>query len=453
METIKKLADNCTEQMGTYPVMTGTDQIKRAIRKNLLGQKVAPADGFSWPNAMLGEALLAAFEATADRKYLNAVISYLEKWKKSGCKIYYVDNLMNGSLALWIESLIDDKAAVLYNESEKTHILDLCMEIAKSCADWAHRAKKTGEGILAYREHHASWVFADAVGMAAPFLCRYGVQKQDDELLQLGIQQIQAFLKKGMDRRTGLPYHGYDENSGIKYGIIGWGRACGWLMKGIAESVRWIPSKMREKRQLKMAFWSLKDSVVKYQRKDGGFSWQLQAQEGPVDVSAGAMIGNAIWAISHKGEMKPDTLKVLQQLEDSFLISVTGGEVRNCSGECTGFSEYPQVYGVYPWGSGSVTRFLCMKLTVEYELKIPVTNIELSEKTEMKVEKINKKAAAREKNDKKPEKQKKAQKEESVAEENGNKAENEGSKKKKSRYRSGKAKKQTTDSSNVVNQE
>jgi len=381
MENIKKLVDSCTEQIMTYPVITGAEKIKQAVKKNLLGQKVAPADSFSWPNAMLGEGLLAAYEATADRKYLAAVIRYLEQWKKSGFKINYVDNLMNGSLALWTEELIQDKAAILYAEAEKEQILALCRDAAKACADWARSTKKTAEGILAYRAHHANWIFADAVGMASPFLCRYGVQKQDEELLNLGILQIQAFLKNGMDRRTGLPYHGYDESTKIKYGIIGWGRACGWLMKGIAESVRWIPSRMREKRQLKTAFWALKDSAAKYQRRDGGFSWQLQAQDGPVDVSAGAMIGNAIWAISHKSEMKPDTLQTLQQLEDSFQISITGGEVRNCSGECRGFAEYPQVYGVYPWGTGNVLRFFCMKMTTEYDLKINIPKIKESDNT------------------------------------------------------------------------
>jgi len=419
MENIKKLADNCTEQIMTYPVITGAEKIKRAIKKNLLGQKIVPADYFSWPNAMLGEGLLAAFEATADRKYLAAVIRYLEQWKKSGYKINYVDNLMNGSLALWTEELICDKASILYSETEKEQILALCAEAAKSCADWARSTKKTTEGILAYRIHHANWIFADAVGMASPFLCRYGVQKQDEELLNLGILQIQAFLKNGMDRRTGLPYHGYDESSKIKYGIIGWGRACGWLMKGIAESVRWIPSRMREKRQLKTAFWALKDSAAKYQRRDGGFSWQLQAQDGPVDVSAGAMIGNAIWAISHKSEMKPETLQTLQQLEDSFLISVTGGEVRNCSGECQGSAEYPQVYGVYPWGTGSVLRFLCMKMTTEYDLKINILKMKESENNAPESEMAEKKEAVKKKNKKakeKPEKSEKADKSGAIAE-------------------------------------
>ena len=358
MEIMKGLAETSMQQLETYPVITGKEKIKRAVRKNLLGQKIAPADRFSWPNALLAEGLLEAFAATENKEYLNAVVQYLERWKKAGLCIHYVDNLMNGSLALWTEELLTGKAAGLYTETEKQRILALCQEAAEKCADWARTAQKTESGILVYRQQHAKWAFADTVGMVSPFLCRYGAQKKDEELLQLGIRQIQEFLKRGMDRRSGLPYHGYDESSGTKYGIIGWGRACGWIMKGMAESISWIPSKMREKRQLKQAFWSLKDSAAKYQRQDGGFSWQVQAAEGPMDVSAGAMIGNAVWMASRNSEMRGETVNMQKMLAESFLTAVSGKTVHSCSGECHGFAEYPQVYGNYPWGTGPVLRFL-----------------------------------------------------------------------------------------------
>ena len=378
METIKKLAENAAVQLETYPVISGKEKVKRIIKKNLLGQKIAPIDRYSWPNALLGEGLLEAFEVTFEKSYLDAVIKHLEQWKKDGLQIHYVDNLMNGSLALCIEELINGKAAEFYSESEKQRTVMLCQQITEKCADWVRKAKKTPDGVLAYRTQHASWLFADTVGMVCPFLCRYGIQKNDEQLLQLGILQIQNYLKYGMDRRTGLPYHGYDETNQIKYGIIGWGRACGWVMKGMAESILWIPSKMREKRQLKQAFWNMKDSVSKYQRRDGGFSWQVQAAEGPVDVSAGAMIGNALWAVSQKGETKQATLTTLEQLSDSFLISVTGGEVHNCSGECHGFAQYPQVYGSYPWGTGSVLRYLALKERLEADMRMSVSTAALN---------------------------------------------------------------------------
>lgn len=48
-----------------------------------------------------------------------------------------------------------------------------------------------------------------------------------------------------MDAASGLPYHGFDSDTGVKYGIIGWGRAVGWLMSGISESLAYLPEKHR----------------------------------------------------------------------------------------------------------------------------------------------------------------------------------------------------------------
>jgi len=358
METIRNIAETCMQQLGNYPTVSKNEKAKRMIKQYLLGQKTAPADPYSWPNAMLAEGLLETFEVLGEKKYLDAVVKYLEQWIKAGLQIHYVDNLMNGHLALWIEALVEEKAAILYSESEKQQILAVCEKITESCAAWVRNAAKSADGILVYRQQHASWIFADTVGMVCPFLCRYGTVKKDEEMLNLGILQMQTFLQKALDKRSGLPYHGYDESSGVKLGIIGWGRACGWVMKGMADSMLWIPGKRREKRQLKIAFWKLKDSAAKYQRRDGGFSWQVQAQEGPVDVSAGAMIGNAIRKTSQKSEPREDITELLNQLQESLLISVNAGIVTNCSGECHGFAEYPQVYGSYPWGTGSVLQFL-----------------------------------------------------------------------------------------------
>ena len=54
------------------------------------------------------------------------------------------------------------------------------------------------------------------------------------EAAALARRQIGSFLNYGMDYLSSLPYHGYDRQSGVKYGIIGWGRATGWLLMGMS---------------------------------------------------------------------------------------------------------------------------------------------------------------------------------------------------------------------------
>ncbi len=46
----------------------------------------------------------------------------------------------------------------------------------------------------------------------------------------------------------------------------------------------------------------------------------------------------------------------------AIMRQIRDGRVTRRSGECKGFAEYPQVYGTYPWGSGSALAFLAVQL-------------------------------------------------------------------------------------------
>lgn len=365
METVKNLADACMEQMKGYPVVTGKDKLKRIVKQTILRQKLAPVDAFSWPNAMLAEGLLSAYETTKETRYLYAVTDYLNRWKSAGFPIHYVDNIMNGAIALWIEALISAVSGNEFSSKQRQELLQLCESCADVCARWLKNAAKTDQGILPYRSQHPDWLFADTLGMVCPFLCRYGAKNGDKQLLNLGVGQLQLFLKRGMDQKSGLPYHGYEEKTGVKLGIIGWGRACGWLLKGLTESLPWIPTEKPEYRALKADCDRLIQAIGAYQRPDGGFSWQMQAMEGHIDTSAEGMIGSALvkTASDRNGRIDDgsgDAFGVdLGSLGSAVLKSVQGRNVVDCSGECRGFAEYPQIYGSYPWGTGSVLRFLC----------------------------------------------------------------------------------------------
>lgn len=192
-----------------------------------------------------------------------------------------------------------------------------------------------------------------------------------------------------MDEKTGLPYHGYDEKNSMKYGIIGWGRACGWMLLGLSQSILWIseqpagaeqadklqaeqsavqPSSQSVAREgcnrLLLLQQQLLDSIFVWQRADGGFSWQLQAQEGHRDTSAEGMIGYGAWLAAETAAVQRSEQwsSALSRLAATLQTSIQKGYVTDCSGECKGFAEYPQVYGTYPWGSGSALAFLAVQL-------------------------------------------------------------------------------------------
>lgn len=417
MKTIKALTDTAVLQIETYPSLTSKEKVKRLIKSCIPGKRPAPLDAFSWPNALLGKGLLCAWEAVGDESALRAVAGYLKRWKTKGFPIHYVDNLMNGTLAMELEGLLRGGAnrgtapalasgtssgaapasasgtsrgtapvsasgtssgtasisvSGIFGAAEVSEYLALCREAADACAAWLKAAPRTENGLLPYRKQHPDWLFADALAMVSPFACRYGKERGDEELSELGTRQLTDFLEKGMDIKSGLPYHGYDEKTGMKYGIIGWGRACGWMLLGLAESLPYVKSEGAFA-ALEKAYGELLTQVFKWQREDGGFSWQLSAQEGHADSSAEGMIGLA-YALAKKNlqgiafsgatictfEAEIGVNEKASRLYEIVKKRVTDGKVGSCSGECLGFAEYPQVYGSYPWGNGSILGFLSL---------------------------------------------------------------------------------------------
>jgi rhamnogalacturonyl hydrolase YesR len=199
------------------------------------------------------------------------------------------------------------------------------------------------------------YVFVDGIGLACPFLYRYGIVFGRQECKELAVRQIVNFLAYGMDTASALPYHGYDVSDGCKYGIIGWGRAVGWLLRGMTACLQDDYGAER----LQNPFTDLVDAALTFQRRDGFFSWQLQAMEGPADTSATGMICAALQQGIRLGILTQEKYgQAFQNGKSALERSVKDGRVYRCSGECLDFAQYPQKYGAYPWALGPALEIL-----------------------------------------------------------------------------------------------
>lgn len=330
------------EQLQTYPKWSKKDYIKYYIKK-ILGKNPPKRNTFFWPHAMLAMGLAEYHWISMDQSALNVLQEYYSGWKKKGCPLHNVDDTMNGCALVYLNENIGGW------DEEIDKIRDMIL---------AHPLDKNGN--LLYRKHCSDYVFVDTIGMVVPFLTEYyRIHPEDTKALELAEKQILNFLQNGMDEDTGLPYHGFDSQTGNKCGIIGWGRALGWLLLGMAYYVKNAENPNLEiVEQLK----GILLKVCNYQREDGSFAWQITAQEGHEDTSATAMICYAMKI----GLDRPEFNKSEQEkLEKSICNGVKSlykntkdGNVVNCSGECQGFGMYPQIYGTYPWAQGMALALL-----------------------------------------------------------------------------------------------
>ena len=316
--------------------------MKYLVKRVLKPKDTPKRDSFFWPHAMLAQALEEAGE-------VETLIQYFDAWIEKGLPIENLDNIMNGYSLLYVYEKTGD---VKYKQA------------AEQLYQWISEYGKQMGNPMPYRKHHPNHVYVDGLGMVVPFLCRYGAMFKKREAIDLAVAQVRDFLSYGMDNTTGLPYHGYDTKTKEKQGIIGWGRAVGWLMLALADSIEYIPDE--DAGELIREFTLISDAALKYLREDGYFSWQLSAMEGPRDTSATAMIGYALKkSVSFdlnsqkKNSREEKTEKeAFVKIESAILNSCKEGKIYNCSGECDGFSQYPQRYGAYPWSLGPGLRFM-----------------------------------------------------------------------------------------------
>ena len=366
---LQELVEESAYQLFHYPETTKKQDLKYLIKRILRPSNTPKRDFFFWPHAMLTQSLEEA-------KDLESLKKYYDRWIEKGQPIGNIDHMMNGYSLLFVY------------EKTKDHRYQ---QAADRMYEYLLQYQKDMKGTLPYRRNHPTHIYVDGVGMMVPFLCRYGSIFEKKEALDLAVKQIREFFEYGMDKESGLPYHGYDLKTKVKQGIIGWGRAVGWLLLALADSYEYV--NCEEQKWLGEVYQNLLINSLHYLREDGYFSWQLTAKEGPKDTSATAMIGYALQKAWNLGlMMKEDTLfpenddrqtrkkkscviggpdcevradiciqNCLADMEQAIWKSVNGKKIGDCSGECEGFSQYPQVYGAYPWSLGPGVRFLLIR--------------------------------------------------------------------------------------------
>ncbi|MCH5255787.1 MAG: glycoside hydrolase family 88 protein [Lachnospiraceae bacterium] len=349
------MLDNACDELLSYGIWDAKTTFKNLIKKVLLRQITAPEDTIFWPNGLLASALWHnrnSASVTLQNKIDIVLAEYFNRWEKRKTPIFYLDDLLSGETFLAIyEQYINDKQSKSKANDQGNIINDRNELKYKNAldkfAEYALNYPTDETGSFPYRAAQGTGhIYVDSIGLACPFLYEYGNYNKKNEYMELALKQIANFLAYGIDTATGLPYHGYDVTTGIRYGIIGWGRAVGWLLRGMTGCMTTDYGKER----LSEAYISLTDSVIAWQRKDGSFSWQLQAVEGPADTSAAGMICVALNKGLQMNILRGESYENALELGTRAIQkSIKNGRVYNCSGECEGFAQYPQRYGAYPW--------------------------------------------------------------------------------------------------------
>lgn len=332
-EILESLLERARKDLISYP-KTGIKRKAKNIAKTMIGKgkDIPERDYISWPNGLLALAIEDCDPGDA------AIDSFFNQWVENGSKIRSVEDAVSG-------------LAFLRKDGDKYE------EAAKKMYEYLVAAPQDELGSFLYNSKQDNkYVLVDMIGMVCPFLSLYGRKYSCNEAFEIAETQILNFVKHGMDDETLLPYHGYEISSDSKLGIVGWGRAVGWLMMGEAGYLACAPKNRANYGIIENQFKITIDTICKYQNKSDLFEWKLDIFSKEIDTSASAMILDSVatYLIAKTQEdsgfsrYKELVVKGASALEKY----IKNGAVYGAQAECLGLGMHPDKYGAYPWSLG-----------------------------------------------------------------------------------------------------
>ena len=338
--------------------------LRRWAREHIKHETVAPIDTVNWPMGSLMCGLmhmagrLQGADTSADRAVailaMASVQNYLDRWIGQEAPLYTVDDALAAQALLSLAETYKTEGPDLYMHY---------MKVAGGVMRFLYEHDTDPEGVLPYRPAHKTGeIFADSCGMVLPFAVRYGLMKQDDDAIELGLRQITGVMQHMIDPETGLPWHVYtlDETGEVHHrGTPGWGRALGWIMYGLGGAVEAFdlyppktPAAIMAQKAVTAHLEKMSETAVRYRRWDGLFGSVTGDESSPADTSASAMI---IYGLKRRdfnadrGVRRPDGEGYIEPILPYISSS---GEVRQAQGECMDVGVYSDVYASYPWSVG-----------------------------------------------------------------------------------------------------
>ena len=342
--------------------VSAKERIKDCAKK-LLGRSVRTKDPMFWHAGMLMLGLVTALEKAGDYehkdKILKSLNSHFELWqKKYNGQIDFVDDALAGYCFVKLYAMTGD---IKYREA------------ADKVYEFIVNAKRDNDGSIIYNPSQNNInIFADGIGQVTMFLAAYArmmVKESDDDIricTDLIESQICNFYDNAFDPKSGLHYHAYSLDCVPRKGLLGWGRAQGWLIMGLSQvailfnKYPYLANMKNASEYIEM-YKDMCTTLLEYQRPDGGFSWQIQGIDSHLDTSATGMIGfsialgvkEKIFDEGHKKFTKIFIQESLHRVSKNIYVNSKNGAVLNALSSCDDFGVHYQTYGHFPWGQGA----------------------------------------------------------------------------------------------------
>jgi len=207
---------------------------------------------------------------------------------------YNIDQINMGRLLfrLWAEAQGKDK--VRYREAIET------------LRSQMRTHPRTKDGAFWHRKIYPHQMWLDGVYMASPFLAEYAATFHEPALFTDVAKQILLAEEHMRDAKTGLLYHGWDEEHQERWADAKtgrspqfWGRAMGWYAMAVVDVLDWLPQEHPQRQAVLAVLGRLAAAIARVQDRATGVWWQVLDQpERPGNYRESSASSMFVYALS-----------------------------------------------------------------------------------------------------------------------------------------------------------
>jgi unsaturated rhamnogalacturonyl hydrolase len=269
--------------------------------------------------------VLSAFEKlyqkTNDRKYFNYIKGYADELiDTDGNIIKYERNEYNIDCANPGKLLFN-----LYDETKDKRYLKVIQELRNQLEN----QPRTASGGFWHKQIYPNQMWIDGLYMAEPFYTQYTVRFENGKALNDIAKQFELVHTHLVDKKTGLVYQAWDESKEIAWANPQtgtsptlWGRATGWYMMALVETLEYYPKAHPKYKVLIEYLNQIAKSAVQYKSASG--LWYQIADRPEMDgnfleSSSSAMIIYALAKGADKGYLKSEYKKTAEKSFEAYL--------------------------------------------------------------------------------------------------------------------------------------
>ena len=253
-------------------------------------QRAANAAIARWPNGQIGPdgakpvwkyelgALLQGFDAvwlnTADGRYYNYIKTSVDQLVTPDGKIPTFRNDIKELDSI----LLGRQLLLLYGVTHDKRYLTAAALLIDQLAS----QPRTVSGGYWHKQRYPNQMWLDGLYMAEPFRAEYARLSHRPEEFTDITRQFALIEEHARDAKTGLIYHGWDESKQQRWakkqtGVSPefWGRAMGWYMMALVDTIPYYPDNDPGKKQLIGYLQRDAAALVNYQDSSSGLWYEV----------------------------------------------------------------------------------------------------------------------------------------------------------------------------------